>query len=659
MEPFFGDLFVWSVCALGVGLGMVLGRALEVRKRKRHERGAPKPRSPSRVEQDDWRTLADASEDLMGIVDASGRVLRANRAFIERAQIEPGALGTIDLAQRLRRRGEPPEPGPIELSQQTRRMCIATTGPSSLGTRLKVTALPMLDTVGFLLRDVSGPAEAADQSRRLEHLVDALPIAVVAVQTANNRVTLVNQAFLDAFRLDEAGAREIVLEQLVVTHPGSTALSLRDAAFTGDRRPRLLEMRRADESVFFARVHATLHRRASGAPDTIVLLVEDITKEREVARQREMLAAAIEGTKDGVVMTDRVGLITFANAAAGVLYGCEMSEMIGRSFAELHGPGISDGSGARPMFDERLDVDSSYTGDLPRTTPGQGRRPTRVALSAVRQEGYSHATGFVAVVQDLTEEHELRERALRSEKLATLGELAAAINHEIGNPLSYLLVNTKMLKEELAVRPDLAELESMAADCFDGVRRIASIVSDVRRFAHMGQSGPTLNRLTDAIDAALSLAGALVRQHEVVRPDAPGPWVMVDQGHLTQVVLNLVVNAAQALTAAGKHGTIRFEHGTSDGRAWLRVIDDGPGIPDTIVARLFRDYVTTKAKGEGTGFGLRISAKLIEGMGGRLEVETKLGTGTQFSISLPLACELDSVNPPVIRPLRASIEALA
>jgi signal transduction histidine kinase len=263
-------------------------------------------------------------------------------------------------------------------------------------------------------------------------------------------------------------------------------------------------------------------------------------------------------------------------------------------------------------------------------------------------------------------------RLVQSEKLAALGQLVAGVAHEIYNPLAFVLNNVAVLQRdlksleqlirlyqrgdgvlerqvpevmepirELCDQIDLAytmtEIAELPVRTREGLARIQQIVKDLRDFARQNaigdiQPGADLN---SGIESTLNIARGTARKHkvELAFDPHPLPGVTCSPGKINQVVLNLLTNAVQASPDGGRV-TVRTRH-VKDG-VQIQVADTGHGIPPEIRGRIFDPFFTTKPQGEGTGLGLSISHGIVSDHGGRLEVESEVGAGTTFTVTLPL-----------------------
>lgn len=229
-------------------------------------------------------------------------------------------------------------------------------------------------------------------------------------------------------------------------------------------------------------------------------------------------------------------------------------------------------------------------------------------------------------------------RLLRKDKMASMGQLAAGVGHEINNPLTYIQGNLDFMLEALdSEQLDRAELIRALTDARDGAVRIARITRDLSQFSRVEDER---ERRAVALDEVVAAALALTRREVVQRArlrtelGAPGP-VFAIHGRLVQVVVNLLINAAHALEGQ-EDGEIVVRTGERNGSTWLEVEDNGPGIPLRIQRRVFDAFFTTKAVRGGSGLGLSVSEAIVRSSGGALEVQSNGLSGTTFRMSLPL-----------------------
>lgn len=244
------------------------------------------------------------------------------------------------------------------------------------------------------------------------------------------------------------------------------------------------------------------------------------------------------------------------------------------------------------------------------------------------------------LTDDLAMEDELsnqRERLFQNEKMSALGELLAGVAHELNNPLSIVVGHSLMLREEVEEPETARRIEKISS----AAERCAKIV---KTFLAMARQQPTRIEATDInsiVSVAVDVAG-YGRGNESLKIncdlDSELPDVMTDGDQIIQVIINLVINAEQAITKAGKGDliTVSTKSGKSDDSIMISVQDNGPGIPENIRARVFEPYFTTKEVGEGTGIGLAFCHRIVHSHGGQLLLDNSHLDGSRFVVKLPL-----------------------
>ncbi|HET9554207.1 MAG TPA: ATP-binding protein [Anaeromyxobacteraceae bacterium] len=230
---------------------------------------------------------------------------------------------------------------------------------------------------------------------------------------------------------------------------------------------------------------------------------------------------------------------------------------------------------------------------------------------------------------------EAREGLLRSERLATVGRLAAGIAHEVGNPLGAIAGYAALAREKLqAGRGDAALVDDFLARIAAETARIDAIVRDLLDFARPAPSAPMPVHVAPAVDAALRLARMQPRCRDVsVRLLGLDelPAVVADERRLAQVVLNLLLNAADAM---GGRGEVVITGSAEGGAVQVDVADSGPGIPEALRSRVFDPFFTTKEPGQGTGLGLAVCHGIMESFGGTIEVVGERPGGATLRLRL-------------------------
>ena len=238
-------------------------------------------------------------------------------------------------------------------------------------------------------------------------------------------------------------------------------------------------------------------------------------------------------------------------------------------------------------------------------------------------------------LREMTEEQDrLRQRLNRTEKLAVMGELAATVAHEVNNPLDGLQNSVRIVRRRLASDTQMDPLLAMMEA---GLSRIESTVQRLLSMSRDEPIRPVPTPVARMVDDALMFIQPRLNRYGIalVRdfPDEP-VWVLSDADYMAQVLINLAINAADAMKPEGGTLTLRCRTGV-DGRAWIEVADTGSGIPEEHLPHIFEPFYSTKGKGSGTGLGLSVVARVVEAHHGRVEVRTAPGQGTTFRIDLP------------------------
>lgn len=249
---------------------------------------------------------------------------------------------------------------------------------------------------------------------------------------------------------------------------------------------------------------------------------------------------------------------------------------------------------------------------------------------------------------------ELQTHMFAQERLATLGTLAAGVAHEVKNPLTYVQGNVELLQEELNQLPPAvgAALGPYVRDIHEGLERIRGIAAGLRSLSRVDTQRQEPVNLEWVAESALRIAAHELRgrAHAELITCHPPPVVAGDEGRMVQVVINLLINAAQAMPERDKRRhriVVRLlRRGPS---AVLEVEDDGTGIPPEILPRIFDPFFTTKKIGIGTGLGLAICLSIVESMGGAIDVESTPSVGTTVRVTLPCFTEGSGTNGPTLK----------
>ena len=379
---------------------------------------------------------------------------------------------------------------------------------------------------------------------------------------------------------------------------------------------------------------------------------------RRILRDQQAMAAEVVASLPlGLVISDPAGRIAMINDTALGMFGKTRREVTttaapeaasagaapGEGAAGSRKPGTLTGSRAGSPLDDLPGLEWTSLADKlaggarileqETTLAVAGTKPLVISLggAAMRNED-GVLLGNVFVLRDITEMKRLQVDAQRNDRLAALGHLAAGVAHEIRNPLSTI----KGVALYIARRMPLGGREEEAAQrMIDEVERLDRVVSELLDFARPGSFETVQADLAEIVGRALRLAEADIKAKNitVVQEIEPGfPTVNISPERLTQALLNLFLNAVQAMEQGG---TLRVSARTlPNGMFSISVADTGPGIPPEIQASIFTPYFTTKPS--GTGLGLAIVYQIAEGHGGRVSVGNAPGQGAEFTLTLPV-----------------------
>jgi signal transduction histidine kinase/FixJ family two-component response regulator len=239
------------------------------------------------------------------------------------------------------------------------------------------------------------------------------------------------------------------------------------------------------------------------------------------------------------------------------------------------------------------------------------------------------------------ERERMRLELIHSQKLESIGTLAAGVAHEISNPLAYIATNLEYIGARLDRVDDPAvvrELRRATREAMLGADRVRRIVGDLTRFARREEEPPSPVDVRTVLDTAIGMAWTEIRHRaRLVRDYGALALVLADEDRLVQVFLNLLVNAAQAIEEGhADRNEIRLRTHLDGDRLAIEVQDTGGGIPADALDRVFAPFFTTKPAGTGTGLGLSICHTIVTALGGAIEVESQLGVGSTFRVVLPV-----------------------
>jgi PAS domain S-box-containing protein len=363
----------------------------------------------------------------------------------------------------------------------------------------------------------------------------------------------------------------------------------------------------------------------------------------EDARLR--LAAIVDSSGDAIVGLAPDGTVESWNARASQVFGWTFDDVVAKPAEILLAP-----------------EQWALVADILERVRG-GEVVEQVETVGVRKDGRAVGLALVAspirdarggigglalIARDVTERKELEARLLVSERMASVGTMAAGFAHEIGSPLSHLLSSLDSVAERLReLGPSLPkdtidELTGPLAKARDGAGRVGKVVSDLRMFSGIGEDREGPVDVRRVLDSIVDLAwNEISRRARLVKEYGEVPPVHANESRLAQALLNLVVNAAQSIPEGqAERNEIRIRTGTgTGGRVAIEIHDTGRGIAQEERASIFDPFSTSRPAGVGAGLGLSVCHSIVTLLGGKIEIDSEVGSGSVFRVLLPVAAQ--------------------
>ncbi|HSK17972.1 MAG TPA: PAS domain S-box protein [Longimicrobiales bacterium] len=381
-------------------------------------------------------------------------------------------------------------------------------------------------------------------------------------------------------------------------------------------------------------------------------VVRDLTRRH---RADVLLESVLDSAIDGIIGVDEHGTIRSFNAAAEHLFGYAATDVIGSPFSALM---------PEPYRTNGIEYLARHARTGHARILGRGRQllglradgttfPLELAVSEFTLAGQRYFTG---VVRDLTRQHALEEQLHQAQKMQAIGQLAGGVAHDFNNLLTIIAGHTELL---LGRYPEPGDLNHALNDIRDAGMRAAGLTRQLLAFSRRAVLEPKVLDLNTVVhDTQRMLRRIVPEDVEMVTRLAPRLHpVSVDQSQIGQVLINLVVNARDAITSSGlieietSNCDVRqgsgIHAGARPGRSvMLTVRDNGAGMPPDVMNRVFEPFFTTKQTGAGTGLGLAMVYGIVKQSGGHVEVRSETGAGSEFRVILPAAEHAHVPAPP-------------
>ncbi len=360
---------------------------------------------------------------------------------------------------------------------------------------------------------------------------------------------------------------------------------------------------------------------------------------------RDQWETTFNALADGVAVVDDVGMIRRANRSLGELMRRAESELAGMKVGAVFG----DPAGLEDL------LKAARTGQLPNPLLHRSEHLDMLLRIAATPLSGPGQTGWVVVlIEDITEQKAIEAQLIQSEKMGAVGQLVSGVAHELNNPLTSIAGLAEFLLEQ--PRPSERDRDHIKV-IREQADRASRIVRNLLTFAHQGPADPGDLDLNDVVQRTVALVGYELKLREVRLDMSLArtlPRLYADRYQIQQVVVNLVTNAVQAVQTnpPDRPRWIRLRTSVEGDQVMLTVADSGPGVPEGVARQIFTPFFTTKDPGHGTGLGLSVSFRIVEGHGGSLSAGRDPEGGAQFIMRLPVRGAPSGAGPRVEDPAR-------
>ncbi len=406
----------------------------------------------------------------------------------------------------------------------------------------------------------------------------------------------------------------------------------------GSFRDREVQLRCKDGRVVHCLASGFAIRDTFGNVARLQGTLVDITERRQIERQlhqeQEFVRRLVANFPDLIAVLDREGRFTYVGPSVKSILGDTAARFLGEPFGGRSDPedrARLDGLLRRLVSGEESSVQFEF-----RVRHSDGCWKILRASAGPFVDENGKIAGVVASARDVTEAKLIEQQLIHKEKFAARGPMMAGAAHELNNPLTAILGVGELLRERSADDATKRQLDLVMQQA----RRAAGIVQNLLAFARPPAQAHSNIRLEAIVQQALQFTQSLLSQKNIsVKFEVLGdlPAIVGDARLLSQVFLNIIANAEQAISSVRDQGRLKVSLAFADGHVFATIADDGPGIPAANVGKIFDPFFTTKRPGGGTGLGLTISLAIIKEHGGTIDVESPAGRGAVFKVILPVS----------------------
>jgi len=519
-----------------------------------------------------------------------------------------------------------------------------------------------------MLKDERKGDEALRYSEAmLRRLLDSNIIGVVS-WSEQGEILNANELFLKMTGYSQDDLRSKAMRWTQMTAPEfaiADATAQAEMATSGTCLPFEKELIRKDGS----RITVLESSALLGQTNIGSSFVIDISERKAADARMRLQSAALSAAANGIVILDAEFSIVWVNPAFEILSGFSLEESVGQKPRHLFNSSLPNGK----IFDDiekTLITGAVWTGEMQKNRKDGTLYCEAQTITPLRGE-QGQITHYIAIKSDLSEQRKIEAQLRQAHKMEAVGQLAAGVAHEFNNLLQGLL--------------SLATVARLRATTPEGAANAAKMETQIMRGAGLTKQLLLFSRRQEILKSELDLgeevrkAGVLLSQlipaniRVLIEASAQPLPIRGDAGQIQQIILNMAINARDAMAAGG---TLTLSAGMLEGEVCLEVADTGEGMNDATRARLFEPFFTTKEPGKGTGLGLAVVQGIVAKHGGRIEVTTSPGQGCRFQVILPLLSldadqsseenadeELPSANGRVLlvedeEGVRAGVEAL-
>jgi len=404
--------------------------------------------------------------------------------------------------------------------------------------------------------------------------------------------------------------------------------SLEKTLQTGRTGSNEFTMLKSDGNTFFSELSLALLRDPEGKAIGFVIGTKDITvrkqAEANLRSEKELIERILDTVPNAVLVINEQGRIELANRTFNEQFGKSKGTLEGELLQEI----IPVRDLSQAVSDTRLKRNQKEQFEFKYFMNGS----ERIFASSIL---WMETDEILLVLADITQERERQERLYLTDRLASVGEMAAGIAHELNNPLTSVMGLSQLLLDD-DVPPEMKEdLEGIHSEA----RRAAGVVKNMLTFARKHAPKKETTQINRIIEDVIKLRAYEHRVNNIAIEsilDPNLPEISVDYFQIQQVFLNITLNAEQEMIKAHKKGTLRIVTGRIDSHVKISFIDDGSGISPENMSKLFSPFFTTKEVGKGTGLGLSICYGIIKNHNGKIYATSEFGQGATFVVELPI-----------------------